>query len=183
MTHFVSRAGLKLEHALAHFGLDVAGLVCADFGCNVGGFTDCLLRRGAVKVYAIDTGYGALDYRLRTDHRVVPMERTNAMHVALPERVDLVTIDVAWTRQAKILPSAHRVLRAGGEVVSLIKPHYESAPTSPRAGVLPEAEVGPVVTAVLKQARAAGFEPVGTVGSPIKGSKGNVEILCRLKRL
>src|SRR5436309_2115272 len=99
---FVSRAGQKLDHALDVFKIDVAGLTCADLGCNVGGFVDCLLQRGAAKVYAVDTGYGVLDWKLRKDARVIVMERTNAMHVALPERVTLVTIDVAWTRQQYI---------------------------------------------------------------------------------
>jgi 23S rRNA (cytidine1920-2'-O)/16S rRNA (cytidine1409-2'-O)-methyltransferase len=131
----------------------------------------------------IDTGYGALDWKLRRHERVVPMERTNAMHVELPEPVDLVTIDVAWTRQSKILPSAHRVLKARGEVVSLIKPHYESAPALLKGGVLPEAAVDPIIRDVLAQAASHGFESIGTVTSPIKGSKGNIEILCRLRKL
>src|SRR5690242_644761 len=104
MGRFVSRAGEKLDHALTTFKVDVKGWVCADFGANAGGFTDCLLSRCAAKVYAIDTGYGALEWKLRTDPRVVVMERTNAMHVELPEQVDLVTIDVAWTKQRLILP-------------------------------------------------------------------------------
>src|SRR4051812_44384353 len=120
---FVSRAGLKLDHALAHFGIDVAGLVCADLGCNAGGFTDCLLQRGAAKVYAVDTGYGMLDYKLRKDPRVVVMERTNAMHAELPETVDLVVIDVAWTKQRHILPAARRMVKPQGAVVTLVKPH------------------------------------------------------------
>ena len=111
MPPFVSRAGQKLEHALATFGLDVSGRICADLGSNAGGFVDCLLQRGAAKVYAIDTGYGALDWKLRKDPRVVVMERTNAMHAVLPERVQVVTIDVAWTKQRHILPPARRVLR------------------------------------------------------------------------
>src|SRR3977135_3262569 len=99
MPEFVSRAGLKLEHALMTFGLDVAGCVCADFGSNTGGFVDCLLQRGAAKVYAIDTGYGALEWKLRKDSRVIVMERTNAMHAELPEKVTRISIDVAWTKQ------------------------------------------------------------------------------------
>lgn len=116
-TQFVSRAGLKLEHALREFGFDVAGLVCADFGCNVGGFTDCLLQRGARKVYAIDTGYNVLAYKLRVDERVVVMERTNALHVAKPQAadVDLVVIDMAWTQQRHALPAAVRWLCAEQE--------------------------------------------------------------------
>src|SRR5579859_3432282 len=108
MGRFVSRAGEKLDHALTTFNVDVTGFVCADFGANGGGFTDCLLSRGAAKVFAIDTGYGALEWKLRKDPRVVVMERTNAMHVSLPERVGVVTIDVAWTRQRNILPSARK---------------------------------------------------------------------------
>src|SRR5258706_16468275 len=103
---FVSRAGLKLDHALSHFAIDVSGKTCADLGSNTGGFVDCLLKRGAAKVYAIDTGYGALDWNLRKDPRVAVMERTNAMHATLPEKVDVVTIDVAWTKQRHILPAA-----------------------------------------------------------------------------
>ena len=119
MRPFVSRAGEKLDHALEAFHLDVTGFTCADFGCNTGGFTDCLLKRDAAKVYAIDTGYGALDWNLRKDPRVVVMERTNAMHVMLPEPVDLVTIDVAWTKQKNILPAAMRVLKPTGVVVTI----------------------------------------------------------------
>ena len=95
MAEFVSRAGLKLEHAMNVFGVDAAGLICADLGSNTGGFVDCLLRRGAAKVYAIDTGYGVLDWKLRNDPRVVVMERTNAMHAQLPKPISLVTIDIA----------------------------------------------------------------------------------------
>src|SRR3954463_8701965 len=120
MSEFVSRAGQKLEHALVKFSIDVTGWVCADLGSNTGGFVDCLLQRGAGKVYAIDTGYGALEWKLRNDSRVVVMERTNAIHVQLPEAVSIVTIDVAWTRQRIILPAAKRVIQAGGDVVALI---------------------------------------------------------------
>src|SRR5438270_10101760 len=127
MVRFVSRAGQKLDHALTVFGIDVAGLVCADFGSNAGGFVDCLLQRGAAKVYAIDTGYGALEWKLRKNPRVVVMERTNAMHVVLPEKVRLVSIDVAWTKQRNILPAAKGMLEDGGSVISLIKPHYEAS--------------------------------------------------------
>src|SRR4051794_36941461 len=111
MGRFVSRAGEKLDHALTAFALDVTGFTCADFGANAGGFTDCMLQRGAAKVYAVDTGYGALEWKLRRDPRVVVMERTNAMHATLPEEVDLVTIDVAWTKQRHILPAAWKAVK------------------------------------------------------------------------
>ena len=178
---FVSRGGLKLEHALSTFGLDVAGLTCADFGCSTGGFTDCLLRRGAARVYAVDTGYGVLDYGLRRDGRVVVMERTNAMHVALPEAVDLVVIDAGWTRQRHALPAALRNLKPSGRVVTLVKPHYESQRSALVKGVLPEAEVDGVLAAVVPEVVAAGFRVVGTVRSPILGAKGNAEVLAWLE--
>src|SRR5580658_1541041 len=128
VAEFVSRAGLKLEHALAAFAVDVGAKICADFGCSTGGFTDCLLQRGAAKVFAIDTGYGVLDWKLRKDPRVVVMERTNAMHVELPKAIQILSIDVGWTRQRNILHSAARVLGPGGIVITLVKPHYEADP-------------------------------------------------------
>src|SRR5580765_6670445 len=125
MAEYVSRAGQKLEHALKTFSVDPCGLTCADLGSNVGGFVDCLLQHGAAKVYAVEKGYGVLEWKLRKDARVIVMERTNAMHIELPEMVDLVTIDVAWTRQKNILPAAARILQPHGLVITLIKPHYE----------------------------------------------------------
>lgn len=179
---FVSRAGLKLEHALNQFKLVVTGFVCADFGCNAGGFTDCLLRRGATKVYAIDTGYGALDYNLRRDARVVVMERTNAMHVTLEEPIDLVVIDVAWTKQRLILPAAEKVLKPAGQIITLIKPHYEAPPELLRKGILPPERREEVVAQVADSIPALGFEVRGLTQSPITGSKGNAEWLAWLTR-
>ena len=125
---FVGRAGLKLEHALDEFELDVAGLRCADFGCNVGGFTDCLLQRDAASVIAIDTGRGALAWKLRQDDRVEVRERTNALHDEPPPGgVDLVVVDLAWTPQRLAVPAALRWLApgGGGRIATLVKPHYE----------------------------------------------------------
>jgi 23S rRNA (cytidine1920-2'-O)/16S rRNA (cytidine1409-2'-O)-methyltransferase len=178
---FVSRAGLKLDHALSAFALDVSGLVCADFGSNTGGFVDCLLKRGAAKVYAIDTGYGVLDWKLRNDTRVVVMERTNAIHVELPEPVRLVTIDVAWTKQRIILPAARRVLDPDGLVLTLVKPHYEADAKMLRKGVLPFEQLEQVVASVEKDIRAGGFQIVNRTDSPIQGAKGNREVLMLLK--
>ena len=177
---FVSRAGLKLDHALTVFGIDVSGLVCCDFGSNAGGFVDCLLQRGAAKVYAVDTGYGVLEWKLRKDPRVVVMERTNAMHVTLPEPVAMVTIDVAWTKQRNILPSARRVLLPAGRVVSLIKPHYEAEPGMLVKGILPPEKVEQVVKTVEADIDAAGFRIVHTENSPILGKGGNAEVLASL---
>ena len=178
---FVSRAGQKLDHALTTFAIDVANLICADFGSNTGGFTDCLLQRGAPKVYAVDTGYGVLDWKLRNDPRVVVMERTNAMHATLPEPVSLITIDVAWTRQRHILPAARRALADGGQVITLIKPHYESPPPLLRKGILPDDQLATVLDTVKQDFHTAGFTLTGLTESPIKGAKGNTELLAWLK--
>lgn len=178
---FVSRAGQKLQHALDVFKIDVHGKICADLGCSTGGFTDCLLHDGATKVYAVDTGYGVLDWKLRKDPRVVVMERTNAMHIELEERVDLITIDVAWTRQKNILPAARRIVADHGAVISLVKPHYESHASILRKGILREELVPQILTAVEADIAASGFQLVQTTMSPIKGAKGNSEVLAWLR--
>src|SRR6478609_6227654 len=181
MPDFASRAGQKLDHALSVFNIEVAGLTCADLGSNVGGFVDCLLQRGAAKVYAVEKGYGVLEWRLRKDPRVVVMERTNAMHVELPERVALVSIDVAWTRQRNILPAARQILADGGVVVTLIKPHYEAPREMLKKGILPESEVDGVVESVKRDVEAAGFVVEGVTRSPIIGGEGNIEVLAKLR--
>jgi len=178
---FVSRAGQKLDHALTHFQLDVSGKTCADLGSNTGGFVDCLLQRGAAKVYAIDTGYGVLDWKLRKDPRVVVMERTNAMHATLPEKVSVVTIDVAWTKQKHILPAARRMLADDGFCATLIKPHYEADPATLKGGVLPHEFVPSVVELVKHDVTECGFRLIDTVESPIKGTRGNLEVLALLR--
>jgi 23S rRNA (cytidine1920-2'-O)/16S rRNA (cytidine1409-2'-O)-methyltransferase len=174
---YASRSGHKLAAALTAFGISPAGWVCADFGCNVGGFTDCLLQHGAAKVYAIDTGYGTLAWKLRRDPRVVVMERTNAMHVALSEPIDLVTIDVAWTPQHHILPAALKILRPGGRIITLIKPHYEADRKQLRGGVLGSGDIPAVLDAVAERLTALGITLERIVESPIPGHKGNVEFL------
>jgi 23S rRNA (cytidine1920-2'-O)/16S rRNA (cytidine1409-2'-O)-methyltransferase len=187
---FVSRGGTKLRAALDAFGLEVAGLSCADFGANVGGFTDCLLQAGAVRVFAIDTGYGELAWRLRKDPRVVVMERTNALHAECPQSggVDLVTIDVAFTPQRLIVPAAGRWLRsAGGKIVSLVKPHYELAKlagqTTRRGGERPiGVEQGrEILNRVCAELAGLGFHAAGSIPSPLRGKGGNVEFLVLLE--
>lgn len=180
-SHFVSRAGFKLEGALENFRIDVKDWICADLGSNVGGFVDCLLQRGAKTVYAIDTGYGALEWKLRKDPRVVVMERTNAMHVKLPEKVKLVTIDVAWTRQKNILPAARQMLDENGIAISLIKPQYEAGVERLREGVLPGEHLQAVLEAVKADMAASGFQLLGLIESPIRGGEGNVEMLAHLR--
>lgn len=181
-SRYVSRGGEKLAHALDTFGIDPSELVCADFGSHVGGFIDCLLQHGASKVFSVDTSYGTLAWKLRKDSRVVVLERTNAMHVELPERVDLLTIDVGWTRQEKILPAAANALKETGSVVSLVKPHYEVEKSELDGGVLPEGEVDRVLENVLSKVREMGWEVAGVCESPIRGHGGNRESLAHLRR-
>jgi len=178
---FVSRAGQKLDHALSVFQIDVRDRTCADLGCNAGGFTDCLLQRGAAKVYAVDTGYGALEWKLRKDSRVVVMERTNAMHATLPEPVSFICIDVAWTRQKHILPAAANLLASGVDVVTLIKPHYEAEKSWLVKGILPRERLDDVLAATKADIESAGFQIVSTTESPILGGEGNAEALAHLR--
>jgi 23S rRNA (cytidine1920-2'-O)/16S rRNA (cytidine1409-2'-O)-methyltransferase len=186
----VGRGGLKLWHALEHFKIDVTGLITADFGCNVGGFVDALLQRGAAKVYAVDTGYGMLAWTLRQDPQVVVMERTNALHADPPEGgVDLVVIDLGWTPQAKAIPAAARWLGPGGKavgIVSLIKPHYEllgEEKSLLRSGILDIAVAERIAERTLHALESQGWRILGTVRSPIvggagKGHAGNAEWLA-----
>ena len=158
---YASRAGEKLEFALKSFGLSVKGLTCADFGTNTGGFVDCLLCFGAQKVYAVETGYGVLDWKLRNDPRVAPLERTNAMHVSLPEKVDLISVDVSWTRLAKILPSALQNLKTDGQIIALVKPHYEAEPKHLRKGKLSDEFIPEVLDSVKNQTEKLGLQILG----------------------
>jgi len=176
----VGRGHHKLAAALEAFGVTPAGWVCADLGCNVGGFVGCLLARGAERVYAVDTGYGALDYRLRRDPRVVVMERTNAMHVRLPEAVDLVTIDVGWTRQRHILPAARAMAKPDGQIISLVKPHYEAEPRLLRDGVLAAEQVERVVESIASTLGDWGLVELGRALSPLPGHAGNQELFLLL---
>lgn len=175
---YVSRAGEKLEYALETFGISVEDLVCADFGSNKGGFVDCLLTHGARKVYAVETGYGILDWKLRKDERVVVMERTNAMHVVLPEKVDLMTIDTSWTRLEKVLPSALRNLKEGGSIVALVKPHYQSSTKVLRDGKINDTLIPEVLHDVRKKIREFGLDIVAETESPIVGEKAKNREFC-----
>jgi 23S rRNA (cytidine1920-2'-O)/16S rRNA (cytidine1409-2'-O)-methyltransferase len=179
---FVSRAGLKLDFALDKFKLDVNGLVAVDLGCNVGGFTDCLLQRGVSKVYAVDTSYGTLDWNLRNNQKVVVLERTNAIHLNKIEgRVDIVTVDVGWTMQEKVLPNIKNFLKPGGLVVSLIKLHYEAPRNLLKKGHLPKDHIDAVLGNVISKIERTGFKMVNIIESPIVGkSGGNTEFLVLL---
>jgi 23S rRNA (cytidine1920-2'-O)/16S rRNA (cytidine1409-2'-O)-methyltransferase len=178
---FVSRGGEKLEAALVRFELDVAGVVAADVGASTGGFTDCLLQHGARRVYAIDVGYGQLDWRLRNDPRVVTIERTNARHLkSLPEPVDLVTADVSFISLGLILPAAVGWLRPDGQVVALIKPQFEAGRREVgKGGVVRDPEVHRrVLERVLGIAAGLGLGLRDLMPSPLRGPAGNVEFLA-----
>jgi 23S rRNA (cytidine1920-2'-O)/16S rRNA (cytidine1409-2'-O)-methyltransferase len=177
---FVGRGGEKLEAALTHFGLDVAGVVAADVGASTGGFTDCLLQHGARRVYAIDVGYGQFSWRLRNDPRVVVMERTNARYLeSLPESVGLVTADVSFISLRLILPPALGWLDPDGQVVALIKPQFEAGRREVgKGGVVRDPEVHRAVLArIVAAAAELGLGLRGLMASPLRGPAGNVEFL------
>ena len=175
---FVGRGGLKLQAALEAFKIDARGLVCADLGSNIGGFVDCLLQNGAAKVYSVDTSYGTLAWKLRTDPRVVVMERTNALHATLPEKVDLATVDVGWTPQRLILPNAVKMLKPGGRIVTLVKPQYESQENERVRGVVKPECLEVVLDRVKSELLKIGIEIRETIESPILGEGGNKELLA-----
>lgn len=184
---YVSRGGLKLEAALDAFALDPAGWQVADIGASTGGFTDCLLQRGAARVYAIDVGYGQLAWKLRQDERVVLLERTNVRTVqALPEdaRVALVVVDVSFIGLDLVLPAAARFVQPDGQAVVLIKPQFEAGKGMVgKGGVVRDPAVHrAVLTRVLTWAGEHGWHPAGLIRSPITGPKGNIEFLAWLQR-
>ncbi len=176
---FVSRGGVKLEGAIAALGIDVTDRVCADFGASTGGFTDCLLQRGARKVHAIDVGYGQLHDKLRNDARVIVRERTNARHLAqdaLGEPIDLVVIDASFIGLGKLLPAAQRILGAGGEILAMVKPQFEVGPKGLKHGVVRDAALRTTaIEGVVSEARALSLKVLGQVDSSLPGPDGNVE--------
>ncbi len=182
---FVSRGGLKLAKALKIFPISVEGRVVADIGASTGGFTDCALQNGAMRVYAIDVGYGQLAWKLRSDERVVNMERTNVRYLereSLPEQVDVATIDVAFISLDKILPAVHKILKEDGFVIALIKPQFEAGKENVgKKGVVRDARVHEdVINNVIDFAKSEGFGIAGLDFSPIKGPEGNIEYLLYL---
>ncbi len=182
---YVSRGGLKLEKAHQVFGLDFGDQVVADIGASTGGFTDFCLKNGARRVFAIDVGYGQLDWSLRQDPRVVVLERTNGRYLnreLLGELVDTVVTDVSFISLTKILPAVARILRPGGEVAALIKPQFEAGRERVgKHGVVSDPAVHrEVIRQVMASARQEGLVPVGLDYSPVRGPKGNIEYLLHL---
>jgi 23S rRNA (cytidine1920-2'-O)/16S rRNA (cytidine1409-2'-O)-methyltransferase len=186
-SRFVGRGGLKLEAALREFQLDVRGAVCLDVGASTGGFTDCLLQNGAQKVFAIDVGHNQIDWRLRNDPRVEVREGVNARYLQpedFPVQFDLAVIDVSFISATKILPAVVPLIRAGGSIVTLIKPQFEVGRGEVGGGgVVRDAEKrARVVDEVNQAAQTLGLQPMGTIESPIQGAEGNVEYLALYRR-
>lgn len=181
---FVSRGGVKLDYALDQFQLDVSDKVVADIGASTGGFTDCLLKRGASRVYAIDVGYGQLDYRLRQDSRVVVMERVNARYpIPLPEKVALATIDLSFISVEKVIPSVANLLKDSGFLLVLIKPQFEARREEVgKGGVIKQPIVhARVLGRFIAWVTGHGFRLGGLVTSPILGASGNKEFFVLLR--
>jgi len=182
---YVGRGGLKLAHALDTFGIGVAGREALDVGASTGGFTDVLLQRGATRVVALDVGHGQLDWKLRSDPRVVVVEHFNARHLTvadLPGPVDVVVIDVSFISLRQILPPVATVLREGADVVALVKPQFEAGRDEVRKGIIRDPAVHARVLAEVTAAGAeVGLTRVGSTPSPITGQKGNVEFLLHLR--
>ena len=181
MPRFVSRGGEKLDPALEKFRIDVTGSVCADVGASTGGFTDCLLQRGATRVYAIDVGKGVLHWKLRQDARVVVMEQTNARYVeSLPEKIDLAVIDASFISLKVLIPVVLHWLKANGQIVCLVKPQFEAGrrEAARGEGVIRKPEIHrQVLTEIIDFAGGCGLGVLGLLRSPIKGPKGNFEFL------
>ena len=183
---YVSRGGLKLEKALRDFGVDPTGFVCSDSGCSTGGFTDCLLQQGAAKVFAIDVGYGELNWKIRNDPRVVVMERTNIRYVTpedIGEPLDLSVIDVSFISLKIVLPAIKNLLKEQqGQVLCLIKPQFEAGRENVgKNGVIREPAVHKaVLDDFVALAKELGFTILGLTFSPVKGPAGNIEFLGHL---
>ncbi len=182
---YVSRGGLKLEKAMQVFPIDLTGKVCADIGASTGGFSDCMLQNGAAKVYAVDTGYGKLDWKIRSDPKVVALERTNARyltHEQIPEELDFASVDVSFISLRLILPALRGVLSDKGEVVCLVKPQFEAGREKVgKKGVVRDPKVHlEVLEHFLTHADEADFTVKDMTFSPIKGPEGNIEYLGHL---
>ena len=187
MLRYVSRGGLKLEKAMQTWPITLEGKVCADIGASTGGFTDCMLQNGAQKVYAVDVGYGQLDWKLRNDERVVCLERTNARylsHEEVPDTLDFASIDVSFISLKLIFPALYTLLREGGEIACLIKPQFEAGREKVgKKGVVRDSAVHKeVLENFLIYAKENHFTVLGITYSPIRGPEGNIEYLGYLRK-
>lgn len=184
---YVSRGGLKLEKAMDNFGISLEGKVCMDVGASTGGFTDCMLQNGAIKVYSVDVGHGQLDWKLRNDERVVCMERTNMRYMTeddIEEKASFVSIDVSFISLTKILPAVSRILETEGQVVALIKPQFEAGREKVgKKGVVRDPKVHEeVIEKICDFASSNGFLLLHLDYSPIKGPEGNIEYLLHMQK-
>lgn len=178
---FVSRGGDKLQSALAQFQIDVKDNIVLDVGSSTGGFVDCLLQNDAKKVYALDTAYGELSWKLRNDPRVVVMERTNILYLeSLPEQVDFITIDAGWTKLELVLPVVKKFLKPNGIIIALLKPHYEADKKNLVKGVVKAELVEQVKDEVIREIKDLGFKINDQMEPPILGGAGNKEFLLYL---
>lgn len=183
---YVSRGGLKLEKAIEVFGINPEGCTCVDMGASTGGFTDCMLQNGAVKVYSVDVGYGQLDYRLRVDPRVVCMEKTNIRYMdtsLITDPISLISIDVSFISVKHMLPVAAKLLDGNGTVLCLVKPQFEAGREQVgKNGIVRDPDVHKqVIRSVISYGNENRFTPAGLTFSPVKGTKGNIEYLLYLK--
>lgn len=184
---YVSRGGLKLEKAMQTWPITLEGKICADIGASTGGFTDCMLQNGAQKVYAVDVGYGQLDWKLRNDERVVCLERTNARYLSrqeIPDTLDFASIDVSFISLKLIFPALYDLLREGGEIACLIKPQFEAGREKVgKKGVVRDSSVHKeVLESFLGYAKENHFTVLGITYSPIRGPEGNIEYLGYLRK-
>lgn len=184
---YVSRGGLKLEKALDEFKIDPTGMICLDIGASTGGFTDCLLQRGAAKVYAIDVGYGQLDLKVRNDPKVVVIEKTNARYLQpqdIPEKASLAVIDVSFISLSNILPAVFDLLSDNGQVAALVKPQFEAGKDRVgKGGIVKDDQTRKdTVARVIKDAENIGFKFIASCESPISGADGNKEFLIHLNK-
>lgn len=184
---YVSRGGLKLEKAMQKFPIHLEGAICMDIGSSTGGFTDCMLQNGAIKVYAIDVGHGQLAWKLRQDERVVCMEKTNFRYVVkedIPDEITFSSVDVSFISLTKILSPAYQLLKTDGEMVCLIKPQFEAGREKVgKKGVVREKEVHvEVIEKVINYSLSIGFSILGLDYSPVKGPEGNIEYLLHIKK-
>ena len=184
---YVSRGGLKLEKSITYFDLNLTDNICMDIGASTGGFTDCMLQNGASKVYAIDVGYGQLDWKLRNDPRVINMEKCNVRYLdtdTIEEEIDFISIDVSFISLKLIFPVAAKVLADSGEIVCLVKPQFEAGKDQVgKKGIVRDKKVHlEVIQNVINYAAENGLYPKGLTFSPVTGAKGNIEYLLSLSK-